>query len=49
MVKTELVKYPCPKCGIYYEPEFHMNGYAFMECIEVLIIILLVRRRLKIF
>jgi len=34
MVKTELVKYPCPKCGIYYEPEFHMNGYAFMECKE---------------
>ncbi len=34
MVRTELVKYPCPKCGIYYEPEFHMSGYAYMECKE---------------
>jgi len=32
-VKTELVKYPCPKCGTYYLPEYHQkDGKAVMTC-----------------
>ena len=30
--KTEIVKFPCPKCGIYYEPTSQVGGYAFMNC-----------------
>lgn len=33
--KTELVAYPCPKCGKYFLPYMHsINGYAFMVCPE---------------
>jgi very-short-patch-repair endonuclease len=32
-VPTELIKYPCPKCGQYFEPFMHTSeGYACMEC-----------------
>ena len=30
--KTEIVKFPCPKCGIYYEPSAQVGGYAFLNC-----------------
>lgn len=29
---TQLVKYPCPKCGIYFEPAKHVGGYAYCDC-----------------
>lgn len=34
-VPTELVAYPCPKCGKYYVPYMHTkDGYALMICEE---------------
>jgi len=33
-VPTVLVKYPCPKCGNYYLPEYHQkDGKAVMVCL----------------
>ncbi|MHA1290750.1 MAG: hypothetical protein ACTSPB_25480, partial [Candidatus Thorarchaeota archaeon] len=26
------MKYPCPKCGVYYLPYKHEDGYAYMCC-----------------
>jgi len=34
MAETEIVKYPCPKCGTYYEPVKHIGQYAYMDCKE---------------
>jgi endogenous inhibitor of DNA gyrase (YacG/DUF329 family) len=31
-MKTVQIKYPCPICGKYYLPDYHLNGYAIMEC-----------------
>jgi len=33
-VKTKTTKFPCPKCGKYYEPSIVTKGKSFMECKE---------------
>jgi len=32
--KLRPMMYPCPKCGMYYAPFKHENGYAYMNCME---------------
>jgi len=32
-IKTEVLKYPCPKCGTYHKPYMHdVKGFAYMLC-----------------
>jgi len=32
--RTRLTKFPCPKCGVYYEPEATLKTKAIMKCTE---------------